>query len=446
MTNIVSQNSDFDFFAMSAPEQKMVLDDAMGIGMLSAFKDCLKEARLAHIQIKDMLHSVRDSMVKTFNADKVDMLRKDLAQRSQRQTILPKWMPVSLEPKQYYKDIIKSFNPKLNDIVRDLAQYDQRVVPVSIASNNVQAIIEEYQTFGEAVGTKQVAERFDVKRYEELSKRFAKVKQPVFDNGPFNPKCTCCKERKASVVDLDDFMMWAKLQNYRKLSLSNALHRYVSEQVDLDQYKDAVSILDNYENIQNQFKIESLKHQLAAISDKELDIDFLEFIDEIEEREKNISVLSSNIEAYSADLYTEKILPAFTKRINDIIGCLTDHLQISYDVNSKGQFDWSLDLNETKTTIAKASGFQRFAMSLACRISLAQVGELTCMQLFIDEGFSACDEIHLREVPEFLHKLIGPFLSVCIVTHIQELKDVIPSIITIGTCKDSDKIHPQIIF
>jgi DNA repair exonuclease SbcCD nuclease subunit len=452
MTNIVSQHSDYDFFTMSAPDQKAVLDDAMCIGMLSAFRDCLKEARLAHIYIKDMLHSVRDRMIKTCDVEELECLRKELAQLSKHQSKLPKWMPVSLDDKQHYIDIVNAFNPQFNDIVKDLPQYDQRVEPVyGVTSNNIKTIVEDYRTICEGfVLTKQVADKFDQNQYDDLTAKFENIKQPVFDGGPFNLKCKCCKERQSSVVDLDDFMTWSKLKNYRKLSLSNTLRRYVRDQVDIDQWNDAVSIVENYDAISDQFKIERLKHKIASMSDKDLDTDFLELISEYEERENNMVKCLSKMEAYSRDVYTEKILPMFTRRINDIIGCLTDKLNICHDINSKGQFDWFIKLDTTdhkniQTNIQKASGFQRFAMSLASRIALSQIGSFSFRQLFIDEGFSACDEKHLMEVPEFLQKLIGIFSSVTIVTHLQELKDIIPSVVTIGGVHSfGDIVHSQI--
>jgi len=456
MTNIVSQHSDYDFFTMSATDQKAVLDDAMCIGMLSAFKDCLKEARLAHVYVKDMLHSVRDGMIKTCDAEKLEGLRKELAQLSKQQSTLPKWMPVTLDEKQHYLDIIKGFNPQFNDIIKDLPQYDQRVEPIrGVTSSNINAVVEEYLSIGEGFAlTKQVADKFDQKdkiMYEELTKKFKDIKQPVFDGGPFNSKCKCCKERQSSVVDLDEFMTWAKLKNYRKLSLANTIRRYVRDQVDIDKYNDAVSIVENYDAMRDQLKIEQLKHKIASMSDKELDTDFLELIAEYEEREKNMINCLSKMESYSKNVYTDKILPVFTNRINAIIGCLTDKLNISYDINPKGQFDWFIKLNpldETRiqTNIQKASGFQRFAMSLASRIALSQIGSFSFRQLFIDEGFSACDEAHLMEVPEFLQKLIGIFSSVTIVTHLQELKDVIPSVVTIDGVQSDEKVHAHISF
>jgi DNA repair exonuclease SbcCD ATPase subunit len=43
-------------------------------------------------------------------------------------------------------------------------------------------------------------------------------------------------------------------------------------------------------------------------------------------------------------------------------------------------------------------------------------------QLFIDEGFTACDGPNLEKTPAFLRALLGSYTSVLLATHLEELK------------------------
>jgi hypothetical protein len=44
-------------------------------------------------------------------------------------------------------------------------------------------------------------------------------------------------------------------------------------------------------------------------------------------------------------------------------------------------------------------------------------------QLFIDEGFTSCDTDNLERVPDFLRSLLRLYDGICLVTHLEELKE-----------------------
>ncbi len=66
-------------------------------------------------------------------------------------------------------------------------------------------------------------------------------------------------------------------------------------------------------------------------------------------------------------------------------------------------------------SINQASGFQNFAISTALRLSL--FSNKVCDQLFIDEGFTACDKDNLSIVPNFLKNLLLIFNNYLILIH-----------------------------
>ena len=59
------------------------------------------------------------------------------------------------------------------------------------------------------------------------------------------------------------------------------------------------------------------------------------------------------------------------------------------------------------------------------RITLSSIGvsSLKCNQLFIDEGFSSCDQDHLSKIPLFLNSLLNVYSSILVVSHIQDIKN-----------------------
>jgi exonuclease SbcC len=79
----------------------------------------------------------------------------------------------------------------------------------------------------------------------------------------------------------------------------------------------------------------------------------------------------------------------------------------------------------TAPPMEKASGFQRFLCGLAVRIALGGIGAAGTKpkQLFLDEGFTSCDQTNLAKVPDMLKTLLQLYDGIVLVTHLEELKD-----------------------
>ena len=139
-------------------------------------------------------------------------------------------------------------------------------------------------------------------------------------------------------------------------------------------------------------------------------------------------------------LYKNKILPIIILNTNNIIGNLSKNdLLIDVLWNDKNTFNWLINDKKNKPSIEKASGFQRFIIGLAIKITLSNLGvsKLRCNQLFIDEGFTSCDKEHLEKVPLFINSLLTLYDSVLIVSHLQNIKDNIT--IEMNIKRDKDK-------
>jgi DNA repair exonuclease SbcCD ATPase subunit len=146
------------------------------------------------------------------------------------------------------------------------------------------------------------------------------------------------------------------------------------------------------------------------------------------------------MDTYFADfkrwLIQEKAIPILCKYVNQLLVVMCKNhrtIQLTSCFASDGTLSWMLQDGLNCLSLFKASGYQRFAVALAMRITLNKLGGsgIISKQLFIDEGFTACDSANLASVPEFLDGLLSSYDSVLIVTHLQELKDCINKTILI---------------
>lgn len=131
-------------------------------------------------------------------------------------------------------------------------------------------------------------------------------------------------------------------------------------------------------------------------------------------------------------LYEKHIIPRLLHEANTIVSSLTrsDTLKLDIDIgqvsdSQKLSFAWFMIDGPNRPPIEKASGFQRFILGLAVRITLSCIGasSVACDQLFIDEGFAACDKTHLERVPEFIENLLHLYSSIIMVSHLDEVRD-----------------------
>ena len=88
-------------------------------------------------------------------------------------------------------------------------------------------------------------------------------------------------------------------------------------------------------------------------------------------------------------------------------------------------------------SIDNCSGFEKFAISLAIRITLAQKLSFNSMDsLIIDEGFGVFDTDNLKKLPDMLDPLKELFNKIFIITHIDALQSLIKHKIRITNNKN----------
>lgn len=166
------------------------------------------------------------------------------------------------------------------------------------------------------------------------------------------------------------------------------------------------------------------------------------------ELENIIDVLDTiliNFQSFRKDLYDNMILTKLVDKTNKIIKTLchsnTKPFKLNYNVDisndtvhinwlihndniSKGSNGSNGSNDKQYISVSQASGFQRFVISLALRMSLYFNNyEVLCNQLFIDEGFINFDKNNLSIVPSFLKSLLHYFNTIVILSHIDIIQD-----------------------
>ena len=161
------------------------------------------------------------------------------------------------------------------------------------------------------------------------------------------------------------------------------------------------------------------------------------------ELENIIEVLDTilvNFQSFRKELYENLILNKLVDKTNKIIKSLshsnTKPFKLNYNVdisNDTVHIIWLIhndniagDVDKQYISVSQASGFQRFAISLALRLSLYFNNyDVLCNQLFIDEGFINFDKHNLSIVPSFLKSLLHYFNTIVILSHIDVIQDTV---------------------
>ena len=147
----------------------------------------------------------------------------------------------------------------------------------------------------------------------------------------------------------------------------------------------------------------------------------------ITQHSKLISYLEGVFDGYRTWLYQTHISLTIHQHVNRVLRlmCVDRPLQIDSEwLDTIDTLAWFIRDGSHRVIIEKASGFQRFIVGIAFRVAFHQIGfsRVRFHQIFIDEGFTACDAEHLERVPVFLKGLLHYYHAIYLVTHLEDLK------------------------
>lgn len=152
------------------------------------------------------------------------------------------------------------------------------------------------------------------------------------------------------------------------------------------------------------------------------------FRDEIKRRHAALDVLCSQMRSFRSWMYTHRVAPALQHETNALLSKIlaTDddvhnRFHVMFDV-ARNEFIWKWGgmYPESSCGLARASGFQRFAIGLVFRLALTRLSRSTTRwrQLFLDEPFVSCDTRHVTHVPAFLRSLLNTYDCVIVASHL----------------------------
>jgi DNA repair exonuclease SbcCD ATPase subunit len=165
------------------------------------------------------------------------------------------------------------------------------------------------------------------------------------------------------------------------------------------------------------------KEYQEAQEAQEMRTGLTEFIAVLQTRVGLLTQVYDIFSGFKSWLYKDKVIPYLQAGANEIIHAMCEERPLSIEsvITSTG-IHWFLRDGKSAPPIEKASGFQRFIAGLAMRIALGRFGAsgIRANQLFLDEGFTACDAENLVKVGPFLENL--PYKNIIIVSHLDDVK------------------------
>jgi DNA repair exonuclease SbcCD ATPase subunit/DNA repair exonuclease SbcCD nuclease subunit len=284
--------------------------------------------------------------------------------------------------------------------------------------------------------------------YDELNARMHQLESEI-KYQTVAPRLLKLKELK------DKYEKWAQYDKIQKIQAAYNMQmisediskyekqmHYIALKDKLPLIKQKCKILDKLKNIESkiseareqitEYNVKLQQNNIYKIASEMLSVALQDINNTIE----LIDIVVTKFKDYKKYLYESCILKKLTLAANNHIKSLchmkTKCFEIGYLVtesNGNIHINWLVktdDDNKQTISVKQASGFQQFAISLALRMSL--FGNKQCQQLFIDEGFTACDKQNLSIVPSFLKGLLKTFHTVIIVSHIDIIQDSIDNV------------------
>lgn len=133
----------------------------------------------------------------------------------------------------------------------------------------------------------------------------------------------------------------------------------------------------------------------------------------------------STSDGFREYMYTTRLIPELQKHMNAFLGAFDD-IQVNIGYSAK-MFTYSVnDTHGNSPMVDMASGYQRFIIGLAARAALAKMGAIghNIKHLFIDEGFTAFDEVNITKasiVINTLQEFVG-YHNIMLMSHSDAIK------------------------
>ena len=174
-----------------------------------------------------------------------------------------------------------------------------------------------------------------------------------------------------------------------------------------------------------------------------------EYINDLNERYEALCCIHDSFGQFKKWIYENKVMPYLCNTLNNIVNqiSITRPLYVTCNVTTDAhgaiQFSWFMKDGGNTLPISKCSGFQKSMIGFAMRISLAQLGatSIKSFQLFVDEGFTACDSENRSRIGDLLQDLCQKYKQIIIVSHLEDINAYAHEHIHIKRFEDYSSLH-----
>ena len=242
------------------------------------------------------------------------------------------------------------------------------------------------------------------------------------------PFANACAERDLDIV----YRRWqSRVSSVAQKELDDI-------EAQLKTHDDNLSCLMYLERERAERKLETSMVELGRLNaQREACARYLSSLEDAEESQRSLQLRHDTI-AYIVDLmdgfktwvFANRVKPVIETHVNRTLMWGGEHGDAVASLSMewrKGGVAWLAKDGSNSPLVEKASGYQRFMLSLGMRITLAGLGAtgLACKQLFVDEGFVACDSDNLARVPQLLRRLLSSYCysTIILVSHLEDVRD-----------------------
>jgi len=221
----------------------------------------------------------------------------------------------------------------------------------------------------------------------------------------------------------------------KKGAYDSVLHEIDSKNAELVATKDRVGRLSS-ERERARMELEHITKDLAEIErvKKAIEAD--------RRREDDLSVLEETISAFRVYLIG-KIRPALASLTSKSLEAMTEGRYSKVDLDDN--YEMKIDDQGTMYPVGRFSGGESDLANLCLRLSISEIiadrtGANPVNILILDEIFGSLDPSRKRSVMAALAKLSGEFRQVFLITHIEDIKDLMNHIIRVRELEDGSSI------
>ena len=366
----------------------------------------------------------------------------------------------------YYKskEIYDRVSNDLNIIIKSKNDLNEELVSKNIELKSITDYIEyfinySFMLFGE-INNIQLSDIYNAweNNYNDTKMQIEDLERSIHYNDVIKPRVSKYIELKKNYddwvkYDRDKRIIDAYHYNRLKkvIEINDLYNEYQSSEKMKPQIKQKIELKDliasktgDIKNLNDKI----VKYATINTYNNENKTNYNSLLGIDKELESIIDVLDTiliNFQSFRKDLYDNLILTKLVDKTNKIIKTLchsnTKPFKLNYNVdisNDTVHINWLIhndnisngsngsngNSDKQYISVLQASGFQRFVISLALRMSLYFNNyDALCNQLFIDEGFINFDKNNLSVVPLFLKSLLHYFNTIVILSHIDIIQD-----------------------